>query len=38
MNFSRSAIDGHMRLGYHDTLCALAPVIFSYLCPEEPKT
>ena len=37
MNFSRSAIDGHMRLGYHDTLCALAPVIFSYLCPEEPK-
>ena len=36
MNFSRSAIDGHMRLGYRDTLCALAPAIFSYLCPQSP--
>ena len=36
MNFSRSAIDGHMRLGYRDTLCTLAPAIFSYLCQERP--
>ena len=36
MNFSRSAIDAHMRLGYRDTLCTLAPLVFSYLCPQSP--
>lgn len=36
MNFSRGAIDAHMRLGYRDTLCTLAPLVFSYLCPQSP--
>ncbi len=35
LNFSRSAIEGHMRLGYLDTLKALSPALFSYLSSEK---
>lgn len=36
LNFSRSAIDAHMRLGYQDALLFLAPKLISYLSGENP--